>query len=92
MSEHTPEPWAVFMSNDDEKLLGVGSAETGEGITDHRGGIWNWDDTQGRANARRIVACVNACKGIPTEELEKGTRLFLDAKSWLEAAEEDEDA
>jgi hypothetical protein len=24
------------------------------------------------ANAKRIVACVNACKGIPTEELEKG--------------------
>ena len=24
------------------------------------------------ANARRAVACVNACAGIPTEELEKG--------------------
>jgi hypothetical protein len=29
-----------------------------------------WDTV--RANARRIVACVNACTGIPTEALEGG--------------------
>lgn len=28
--------------------------------------------TNREANARRIVACVNYCKGIPIEELEKG--------------------
>jgi hypothetical protein len=29
-------------------------------------------DEQGLANARRIVAAVNACAGIPTEALERG--------------------
>jgi hypothetical protein len=29
-------------------------------------------DIENESNAKRIVACVNACKGIPTEELEKG--------------------
>lgn len=28
------------------------------------------DKTQHRANVQRIVACVNACSGIPTEKLE----------------------
>ena len=70
-SEHTPEPWKVFKSADGTKLLGVGSAETAEGITDYRGGIWASED-EGLANARRIVACVNACAGIKTRDLEKG--------------------
>ena len=34
------------------------------------------------ANARRIVACVNACRGIPTERL-----LTLDLKAVVELAE-----
>jgi hypothetical protein len=29
------------------------------------------------ANARRLVACWNACDGIPTEEIESGTAGFL---------------
>ncbi|MDP9314678.1 MAG: hypothetical protein M3R24_28020, partial [Chloroflexota bacterium] len=31
-----------------------------------------WLDTRA-ANARRIVACVNACAGIPTDALDAGT-------------------
>ena len=69
-SEHTPEPWKVFKSADGTKLLGVGSAETAMGITDYKGGIWANED-EGIANARRIVACVNACAGIGTDILEK---------------------
>ena len=69
MSEHTLEPWKVFKSADGTKLLGVGSAETAEGITDYRGGIWASED-EGLSNARRIVACVNACQGIETDVLE----------------------
>ena len=68
---HTAEPWKVFTSTDGMKLLGVGQAKTAEGITDYRGGIWNWDDKEGIANARRIVACVNACKAIGIEVLER---------------------
>lgn len=26
---------------------------------------------EGKANARRIAACVNACRGLPTDELEQ---------------------
>ncbi|MES0385968.1 MAG: hypothetical protein ABUJ98_15465 [Hyphomicrobium sp.] len=67
---HTPEPWKVFMSTDGTKLLGVGSAETAEGIVDYKGGIWASED-EGIANSRRIVACVNACAGMKVETLER---------------------
>ncbi len=47
-----------------------------------------------QANARRIVACVNACAGIPTDALEKG-RLSSDAfrleESRADKAEQDRD-
>jgi hypothetical protein len=33
---------------------------------------WNGTDGDADENARRIVACVNACAGIPTEALEAG--------------------
>lgn len=71
MSEHTKEPWAFT-----QKL---------SASENHRGYVL-WDDhyrsiigdvsprdedgKQGEANARRIVAAVNACAGIPTEVLE----------------------
>ena len=34
--------------------------------------IQSCTDQPALENARRIVACVNACAGIPTEELEQG--------------------
>ena len=40
---------------------------------------------QDRANARRIVACWNACEGIPTEELEASARPIAAAPDLLEA-------
>lgn len=61
MSEHTPEPWAI--------------AEAFGGLIP----IWSrvkWITNihavpeESSNNARRIVACVNACAGIPTETLE----------------------
>lgn len=67
MSEHTKEPWHLgeirsirgriytTMPDGDEYVL----ADTN----------WNFPD-DAKANARRIVACVNACEGISTEELE----------------------
>ncbi len=36
------------------------------------GVIYGEDTPEARQLARRIQACVNACEGIPTEELEKG--------------------
>lgn len=62
-AKHTPGPW--FSQYDDNGFYGIGSDVVslrlafthGEGDTD-------------AANARRIVACVNACEGVPTEVLE----------------------
>lgn len=65
--QHTPEPWhAVPGAN--LTLLAVGDAAS---ITRERqlGGVLS------AADARRIVACINACAGIPTEELEGASAL-----------------
>lgn len=32
---------------------------------------------EARANARRIVACVNACEGVPSDELTQGIVLIM---------------
>ena len=73
MSEHTKEPWRVAEESFDN-----------DGI--HESVIRGLDDRAAiavtlefgpnnpgmrEANARRIVACVNACEGIPTGVLEK---------------------
>lgn len=64
MSEHTAEPWKLTRKN---PALSVGL----RGETPHLdiGRIFT-GSIEGVANARRIVACVNACAGLPTEELE----------------------
>jgi len=50
-----------------------------EGTLDHECGIYPPDGesgpvaiASGKSDARRIVACVNACAGVTTEELEQG--------------------
>ena len=62
-TEHTPEPWRIGtpppngeQTIGNEKGLMVAVATTGHGVS-------------AEANARRIVACVNACAGIPDEQL-----------------------
>jgi hypothetical protein len=71
MTDHTPTPWAVKTEGtgitlivDDQGLIIAqvtgyvrNSIESGKG--------------EAKENARRIVACVNACVGIPTETLDK---------------------
>ena len=66
MSEHTPEPWSV-------NGFGVWADR---GRTDYLEGISlvaftrsssDGTDTEDQANAQRIAACVNACKGINPE-------------------------
>ena len=70
-NKYTPEPWRAF--NNGEGVVGVG--------TDHSDVCWTrieeggWLDSDRTIdidyeNARRIVACVNACAGISTENLE----------------------
>lgn len=61
MSKHTPEPWhagGYEVQCDKGTTICNMSGWKGEGIT--------------RANASRIVACVNACAGVDTDLLEAG--------------------
>lgn len=60
--EHTKEPWRVELSwitGSDGKRITCPTA------------CMSRDDDENEANERRIVACVNACAGVATEELEQ---------------------
>ena len=58
---HTPEPWIFAVADD---------FYCGSIMGRHGGEVFDGDFTE--ANARRIVACVNACAGVHTEILEEG--------------------
>lgn len=64
--EYTQAPW---------KLSGIAPlnicAADGTLIGDCCSG-WQGSENIREANARRIVACINACEGIPTKDLESG--------------------
>ncbi|MFB2830618.1 hypothetical protein ACE1BS_13570 [Aeromonas jandaei] len=72
MNKHANEPWsAVEVTKDENQLIKI-RASNGANIAR----LWidvddkHFSDEQ-RENARRIVACVNACRGLPTGELEQ---------------------
>jgi len=72
MSEHTKEPWIrSYHANGVNFIYSEGRDV--HIATCHGGG----DET---ANARRIVACVNSCEGIDTENLEMIGRMFAEKK------------
>ena len=67
MSEHTKGLLALFRNGQS-----VGSTD-GTGVCE----VWPRDengfpDSEGKANARRIVACVNACNGMDDAEVSRG--------------------
>lgn len=72
MKKHGNEPWSsVEVTNDEDQLIKI-RASNGANIAR----LWiDADDKyfsdEQRENARRIVACVNACRGLPTDELEQ---------------------
>lgn len=57
MSDHTPEPWRVIMEGAHYTLVMEGFPEIGQILR--------------KEDARRIVACVNACKGYDNVALEE---------------------
>lgn len=66
MTEHTKGLLALFRNG-----MSVGATDS-TGVCE----VWPRDesgfpDSEGKANARRIVACWNACHGLPTDELEQ---------------------
>jgi hypothetical protein len=92
--EHTAEPWEWS----EHKF----NAPPFEGTLEHECGIYPVPDGEigpaaiasGKDNARRIVACVNACAGVTTEELEQGgfvsglLERIADAPRWRDVVDE----
>lgn len=64
---HSPEPWQVERNHAD-KVFGIMSPE----VAKHDLDLVCQIDSE--ADAERIVACVNACQGIPVETLESIAR------------------
>lgn len=66
MTEHTKEPWRDIVACEDYELrpylIYSGATPVAAIIREDRG--------EDEANAGRIVACINACAGIPTAVLE----------------------
>lgn len=69
---HTPEPWQVSLT-DDTTIVHKHSDGT-QSVIAETDGDYNEPDLWPvmEANARRIVACVNALKGFSTEAIEAG--------------------
>lgn len=64
MKQQNPEPWAV--SEPDPRYIRPGTIEDADGYRVAE--AWGSDCNK---IAARIVACVNACKGVSTKELEE---------------------
>ena len=62
-NRHTPEPWTYGEDNDGWYLEKSGSQLAYQVVDE--------------ADARRIVACVNALQGVPTEQLEQAAKLGI---------------
>lgn len=65
MSEHTKEPWVST-----GRYIGVPNHKSYIAECRDQNGNWT-NELMPLANGRRIVACVNACKGVSTESLEQ---------------------
>lgn len=74
-AKHTPGPWRAGDYESDEQGVAVYNGKVG--IEEFMlAWVTNWcssiSDSEVEANARRIVAAVNACEGVPIEALEGG--------------------
>lgn len=85
-AEHTPTPWAVgFSDGTGESYITAGDHPALKNAAESiavvvSGGTDDWGVTHGvrkPEDARRIVACVNACAGIDTEVLEDVLPAFV---------------
>ncbi|WP_406850092.1 hypothetical protein [Chromobacterium phragmitis] len=73
MMEHTKEPWRA----DGRYILPAGADHHTVAIASARSYGEDGTDAERDANARRIVACVNALAHISTEQLESGEMLHV---------------
>jgi hypothetical protein len=64
-TKHSPEPWWIDWEATKETMISAGAGNIAA--------VYSGEVSVGcRPDARRIVACVNACAGIETEALENG--------------------
>lgn len=81
---HSPEPWDA-----DGRLVFAGTKLVARCSECHPARYETPQHWTQEANARRIAAAVNACAGIPTEQLESGAiRTLVDAARELCQADE----
>lgn len=78
MSNHTPEPWSLLEAGDSIKHQVPVSSDRTSILTIATEGAIAFGAVYSADDARRIVACVNACRGLSTENLEDNEPL-----SWL---------
>jgi hypothetical protein len=86
-TDHTPEPWRIHRLNNGWPVI-TGDAHDIADLRYNGKGLAHVE-----ANARRICAAVNACKGISTEALEQGiVAELLEALQAQDMAEWDPEA
>lgn len=72
---HSREPWLTVRNNHINVVMPLSGKRSLRVIWSKSEGVdvaycMGTDSDRGNTNARRLVACVNFCSGIPTEELE----------------------
>lgn len=67
MSNHTPEPWKYTEHMEDGDAYGVIVGADGSVVASNQA---HYPEAVTEENQRHIVACVNACVGVPREKLE----------------------
>ena len=71
MSNHTPEPWSLLEAGDSIKHQVPVSSDRTSILTIATEGAIAFGAVYSADDARRIVACVNACRGLSSDELEQ---------------------
>lgn len=76
-AKHTPGPWKILPEEDGVPYIRIRGAVIGSRwrianvLFPDYDGAPDSEIQETRENARRIVACLNACRGIPTDKLEQ---------------------
>ena len=81
--KHTPGPWRVLPEEEGVPYIRIRAVALGQKykianvLLPDWGGASESDIEEARQNARRIVACLNACRGVPTDALERSSIIDL---------------
>lgn len=81
-AKYTPGPWKVEIWEYNPGRGKVPVIVAGDNATAEILPLWERPDGEQEENARRIVACVNACEGIPTEALECQSKRKI-SEAWV---------